>query len=534
MNFKRMIGGLLCATTILSMTACGGAGNQTGAETGNNTTAAVTPNTTQPEAGEPQYGGTLKIATPWSTTSPGYTPENTSNASLTLLVPAYESLLTYNEEGELETLLADSYETNPEEPSITWKLKSGITFADGTPFNADAVKVNIEEYQKTGRSEVGGIDHCEVIDDTTVKMVLTNWNSAMVESVGFFVLYMSPTALKDVDSLRTTSCGTGPFQVSEYNPGVVTKFTKNENYWQEGKPYLDSVEMYTVNENTTMSSAFQAGEYDIVHLSDLTIGQQLMSNQDYIFERNTNGQGLVSTGLIPNSADENSPFADVRVRQAMCYAIDEDALVDAFGYGLLTTTNQWAAPGSLTYSDDVQGYPYNPEKAKELLEEAGYPDGFDTMITMTAGTKDMFTAAANMLSEVGIRCEINLVDDATQSSLYATGWEGIMGHFASVAPDLGLYMGRHLGENAAYYGCGIQHPEDAMQMLEDIRTAKTEEEKLDLEHKMQVLIYDDYALFGKPLFIQLEPNFKHNYVIDDNLSLHHVNIWTPADCWLNK
>ena len=73
-----------------------------------------------------------------------------------------------------------------------------------------------------------------------------------------------------------------------------------------------------------------------------------------------------------------------------------------------------------------------------------------------------------------------------------------------------------------------------MQMLEDIRTAKTEEEKLDLEHKMQVLIYDDYALFGKPLFIQLEPNFKHNYVIDDNLSLHHVNIWTPADCWLNK
>ena len=141
-------------------------------------------------------------------------------------------------------------------------------------------------------------------------------------------------------------------------------------------------------------------------MNNLTIAQGLLNDDRFVQEINKSGVGLVGTGLIPNSSNPDSPFADVRVRQAMCYAIDSDALVNAFGYGLLQTTNQWAAPGAVTYNPDVKGYPYNPEKAKELLAEAGYPDGFDTVMNTDAGNKDMFTAAANMLAEVGIRAKV--------------------------------------------------------------------------------------------------------------------------------
>jgi peptide/nickel transport system substrate-binding protein len=270
-------------------------------------------------------------------------------------------------------------------------------------------------------------------------------------------------------------------------------------------------------------------------MENLTVAQELIDANKYIMEVNKSGQGLIGTGLIPNSSDPNSPFKDAKVRQAMSYAIDAELLCKTFGYGLLTSTNQWAAPGAITYNPAVKGYPYDIAKAKTLLAEAGYPNGFSTTMTTSTGNKDIFTAAANMLSEAGIRCDINLVDETAQVHLYSTGtWEGIMGHFHSITPDLGLYMGRHLDKNGAFYAAGIQHPDKAMDLLAAIRTASTEQEKIALELEMQVLIYDELALFGKPIFVQNEPAFKYPYVMDDNKNIVQVSCWSPENAWFNK
>lgn len=524
---KKLVSLLLSTVMLLSIAACGGGGTSSSTSPESSTGTA--------ESTGPVYGGVLRFATNSTTTSPGYTPENTNNASLIFLNTAYESLTYYDETGEIVGRLAESWETDPEEPSITWHLRAGVKFADGTDFNAEAVKRNIEEYQSCSRNETDNVASCEVIDDTTIKMILKSWNSSTLESVGFFVYYMSPAALEDVDTLRTSSCGTGPFQVTAFENGTYVKYAKNENYWREGQPYLDGVEIYSVNEVTTRVSAFQAGEYDVIKVNDLTVAQPLLNDSTYEQEINTSGQGLVGTGLIPNSADPDSPFADVRVRQAMCYALDTEALCATFGYGLLQTTNQWASPDAVTYNPDVKGYPYDPEKAKELLAEAGYPDGFDTTLTTDPGNKDIFTAAANMLTEVGIRATVNLVDESTQVSMYSTGqWEGIMGHFHAISPDLGLYMGRHLDYDGAFYAAGIQHPDEAMELLEAIRTAPTEEEKIELEHQMQSLIYDDLALFGQPIFIQNEPVFRQTYVHDDYTGVYHMGSWNIWSAWMSK
>ena len=234
----------------------------------------------------------------------------------------------------------------------------------------------------------------------------------------------------------------------------------------------------------------------------------------------------------------DSPWADAKVRRAMCYAIDCDALNAAFLMGAAELTDQWAVPGSVTYNDNINHYTYDPERAKELLAEAGYADGFDTKITTVSAYSDMFTAVANMLAEVGIRCEIQQVDGATQNQIYADGtWEGLMPHYATVSPDLGLYMGRHLDYNSAYYAKGIQHPDKEMQLLEEIRYCMDPDQKHELEKQLQAAIYDaetGSCLFGCPLYVNTSSMYKYNYVTDDHATEAFVSAWDLSTCWLNR
>lgn len=386
-NFLKAMG---LSTLALGLAACGGSDAASGS------TASSAASGTAP-AGGPKMGGTLRLCYNSPIASPGYTPRASANADLFYLTLSYENLFTYDTEGTLVPKLATAWEVDAEEPSITWTLREGVNFADGEPFNAEAVKRNIEEYQLNNRTEVANIAECQVID---------------------------------------------------------------------------------------------------------------------------------------------SPWADAKVRRAMCYAIDCDALNAAFLMGAAELTDQWAVPGSVTYNDNINHYTYDPERAKELLAEAGYADGFDTKITTVSAYSDMFTAVANMLAEVGIRCEIQQVDGATQNQIYADGtWEGLMPHYATVSPDLGLYMGRHLDYNGAYYAKGIQHPDKEMQLLEEIRYCMDPDQKHELEKQLQAAIYDaetGSCLFGRPLYVNTSSMYKYNYVTDDHATEAFVSAWDLSTCWLNR
>lgn len=386
-NFLKAMG---LSTLALGLAACGGSDAASGS------TASSAASGTAP-AGGPKMGGTLRLCYNSPIASPGYTPRASANADLFYLTLSYENLFTYDTEGTLVPKLATAWEVDAEEPSITWTLREGVNFADGEPFNAEAVKRNIEEYQVNNRTEVANIAECQVID---------------------------------------------------------------------------------------------------------------------------------------------SPWADAKVRRAMCYAIDCDALNAAFLMGAAELTDQWAVPGSVTYNDNINHYTYDPERAKELLAEAGYADGFDTKITTVSAYSDMFTAVANMLAEVGIRCEIQQVDGATQNQIYADGtWEGLMPHYATVSPDLGLYMGRHLDYNGAYYAKGIQHPDKEMQLLEEIRYCMDPDQKHELEKQLQAAIYDaetGSCLFGCPLYVNTSSMYKYNYVTDDHATEAFVSAWDLSTCWLNR
>ena len=498
---------------------------------GNNRTGQTQITTT-----DDKTGGVLRIVTGQNPAVVGYPPEVTTNAHIQYLRCAYESLLFFDEEGRLIPQLAESWEVDAENAVITFKLRTGVKFSDGTDFNAEAVRFNIRLYQERGRTEVANIDSVECPDNYTVVVNLRSWVSSSLELIGFFVYYMSPTAFQanGIEWARANSAGTGPFVVDRFQQGVSVGYVKNDLYREEGRPYLDAIQYTIIAEPATIINAFLANEADMISYANLDQRREVASISNVQIVTNRNGVGAEAMGIIPSSADPGSPFYDARVRRAFRYAIDTDTIVRALGFGMHTRTNQWASPDSLTFNPNVSWYTYNPERARQLLAEAGFANGFNTVFYTGAAMETWATAVSANLEAVGIRAAIEIIDGPRGNDIMANGWEGIYYHFNSVGPDLGLFMGRHLDPDGAFYAAGIQHPEDSLDLLRRIREARDTETKLRLEHEMQTLIYDVYALFGEPLYMNTVHIIKYDYVQDDNFTIYHAAAWTPAIVWLNR
>lgn len=485
--------------------------------------------------GEPVYGGVLRVASYLSPSVLGYTPECGSNTNIQYLRLNFNSLCNYDEKGALCPDLATEWSSDYDTLTLTFKLREGVKFADGTDFNAEAVKWNIEQYKAAQRTEVAEVESIETPDDYTVIIHLSSWNSSALDAIGYMVYYMSPTAVETngVEWARENPVGTGPFVLKEWNKGVCISYEKNENYFEEGKPYLDGVDMYIMGDSTTLLNAFKNNEVDVLAHCDYTRVNMELDSLGYTKESNLTGIGCEGTGLICSSADETSPWADVRVRKAMCYAVDVDALVESIGFGYQVKINQWAMEGTSTWSPDVVGYEYNVEKAKQLMAEAGYADGFDTVL-YSERSDGYAVALAEYLTAVGIRTTIEQVDDNKKSDMMMNGWDGLLFHYFTITPDLSLYMTRHIAVDAPYYGVSIQHPQDCLDLIEKIKMAPTAEEKQALSWDLQKLVYDEYALFGLPMYTEPLATFVHENVHDTQWGFYHASAWEPADAWMSK
>lgn len=501
------------------------------------TATAATTASTAKKTTAVKNGGTLTLATQLNPKIIGYPAEVTNNGPLPFLDPVIQALGRFNEKGDLVPWLAKNWEQNAKTKTITFNLRSGIKFSDGTEFNAEAVKWNINKYIEAKRSEVSNIDSIDVVDKDTIRINVKAWDSSTLTAIGFFVRYISPTAFNAHGKqwCYTNPVGTGPFLLDKWEMNVSVSYKKNPNYWESGKPHLDGVKMLIMSDEQTMVSSLQAGEIDGFSPGNIDLANMLINSKKYDVVLHKNGVGDVGVGLIPDSVTKGSPFADVRVRKALCYAIDENLLAKTFGKGYYQTTNQWGAPGTITYNPAVVGYPYNPQKAKDLLKLAGYPNGFKTKLFTGANTKDLFTAIQAELAAVGINAELVLCDEAKVQSLYFSTWEGgLMGHFHTVQPDLGLYMARHLLPGGAFYAKGIQHPKEIIDELYVCQHATTAISKKLTSYQLQKLVYDKYALVGKPLYIPVGIYIKQKYVKNDGNLVTHTSSWTPEDAYLDK
>ncbi len=326
---------------------------------------------------EPQYGGELRICI--ETDPYCLNPMITFDcASISVLNQITESLFEIDPDtGEAEPLLAKGYDVSEDGKEYTFYLHKSIQFHDGTPFNASAVKFNLDKIMDPeegafGAGYLGPLERVEEVDDYTVKLILSNPYAPLLNVLGIWLTSVnSPTQMQKLgDQYGEHPIGTGPFKFAEYKRDEYVLLERNNNYWQEGLPYLDKVKFIIIPEALVRKSATFIGEVDIARRIPALFVEEVEAHSEV--------DALIRPGLRSHYLQLNmniAPLGDRRVRQALNYAVNKQAIVDAIYLGYASVSDCPVAVGTFGYSP-VMTYEYNVEKAKELLADAGYPDGF--------------------------------------------------------------------------------------------------------------------------------------------------------------
>jgi peptide/nickel transport system substrate-binding protein len=351
---------------LLGSAACGGGDDEGGdAEAG-----AVSESV---EAGDPVEGGEIVVGLEAETNS--WLPsEGTFNQpGLNVAYAIYDPLMQRSEDGPVEPYLAESLTPNDDLTEWTLKLRPGVTFHDGTPLNAEALKTVFDTYLKAPDSRLSAqlaeVTSLDVVDDLTVSYKLAQTNAAFPDLlVGAAGWPFSPTAAAAAGpDAGANPVGTGPFKFVSWQRDSNLVVEKNADYWQEGKPYLDKITFRPIPDEDTRLSSLRSGDIDVMQsLRQSTV----IKARELDGVNNFEHLGSNSGGLTLNVS--RAPFDDVRVRQALVYAVDQEGLIEVLGgSGVTPPQTQFWSPDSPWYSEKVaEAYPtFDPEKAQELYDD---------------------------------------------------------------------------------------------------------------------------------------------------------------------
>jgi peptide/nickel transport system substrate-binding protein len=376
-------------------------------------------------ASQPQYGGVLKIIDVAEGAQPLGAPWEVRGIDSKLIHSVIDSLVREDINGNYHPWLATGWKIDQAKNTITVFLRKGVKFHDGTDFNAKAAKWCID--QAIEAKQVKGWLSVEVVDDHTIRINVDNYQNNFLNylSSSYGGAMVSPTAYEKngKEWARWNPVGTGPFKFVSYERGSKLKFTKWDGYWQKGKPYLDGVEYIFIRDPMTQQAAMRASGEEKVQVLCVTSGEQAAMMKAQGFEVLTMPIGPVS--LIPDSKNPDSPLSKLKVRQAVSYAINREAIVKARGFGFWSAANQIPSPGNLGYVKDLEFGRYDPKKAKQLLAEAGYPNGFKikNFVMPAMVDRDAMVAVQRFLGEVGIQVELEFPDGGGYTALrWKDGW----------------------------------------------------------------------------------------------------------------
>jgi peptide/nickel transport system substrate-binding protein len=361
---------------------------------------------------KPVYGGSLTVAQ--GVEPPGLDPTTATSAAIPRVVYSnvLEGLLKIDRKGRVVTALAKDYKFTRDGKTYTFLLQKGVTFHDGTSFDAEDVKFTLERLMdpKTGTAHpeyYKDIDSVQKMDNYTVRIKMKNANSMFL-----FNLARPDSVIVNkeaADKLKTGPVGTGPFKLIEWVRGDHITLAKFDGYRKKGVPYLDQVTFKFIGDASAQIASLKAGDIDVIAYDVSPENATLLEKDPKFMVLN----GYTTTEVILSTNNSRKPFDDVRVRRAMAYAIDRNALIKGAMSGYGVPIGSHMDPGNPYYIDLTSVYPYNPQKAKELLAEAGYPNGFEAVIKLPerfAYAKRSGEIIADMLSQVGVKLKIELTE----------------------------------------------------------------------------------------------------------------------------
>lgn len=382
----------------------------------------------------------------------------TDGESLKIAQQVFDTLLDYKE-GTTEVMpsLAESWTISDDALTYTFKLREGVKFHDGTDFNADAVVFNFNRWGDTkskykfegdsfdyydsmfGPEEDRVIASVTATDPTTVVFKLNKPQAPFLQNLAMTCFGIaSPKAIEDEKAnFKSNPVGTGPFVFKEWKRSDSITLDKNPNYWQEGLPKMDQVIIRSIPDNTARYNALQNGEIDM--MEDLSPDDLATLEANPALQK-INRPPFNVAYLGFNTTKK--PFDDPKVRVALNYAVDKKGLIDAFFAGQAEPAVNPIPPTLWGYNKSVEDYPYDLAKAKQLLADAGYPNGLDQELTFYAmpvprpympdGRKVAEVIQASF-EQIGVKVKIESPEwatyledlkNGTKDDLFIIGWTG--------------------------------------------------------------------------------------------------------------
>ncbi len=395
-------------------------------------------------SGKPVTGGDLVYARQNETQ--GLDPLNAANGNGDIFADEliYSPLVRSDPTGgdDLVPGLASSWEVSKDGLTYTFHLRPGVKFSNGQPLTAEDVKFSLDRFgdPKTNvlLSNVAvGYKTTEIIDDETVEVQLTQPVAAFLYNISIFPAFIVPKDLVEAqgDAFFKNPVGTGPFMVKDFAAGSNITFVRNPHYWEEGKPYLDSVRFdFATDSNSRLLELknAQAQIADGVLFSQIS---SIQKEQDLVVQP---AKVPLFLGLWLNH--DREPLADLDVRQAMQYALDKDLINKTIFRGVGTIPNSvlMSLKGDAP-DDEVKPYAFDLDKAKELMAKSGFPDGFSTTLQYPAGYdyyRQLALLMQNEFAEIGIKLKLVELPGATATTNWSKTDYDMIFPFAQFTSDI--------------------------------------------------------------------------------------------------
>lgn len=404
MKKRRLLAGLLSIALCVTTIGCGSTSNNTLDTTGEGKKAEKQMSTS----------GETSITIATNKDLKDYRPWGGANDML-LYFQVYDTLVSIDSEGKYVPMLAESWEMADDGMSFTFKLREGVLFQNGNTMTADDVVFSINAALESGKVTTYsyGMDHMEVVDEYTVKLVMAEpYPEVLGELALTFFSIVDKSVAEKLDPAQwsleeITGAGCGAYILSEVESGSHMTLTAFEDYWG-GAPEIDTVIMQIITDESTAVVALETGDVDFCY-NITKFNYDKLIQLDSISTGEQECRQLVYVPVNVSEQNNNSPIQDKKVRQAINYALDREALNIIFSDGFGTITSNGNLPGEIGYNEDTQ-VRRDLEKAKQLIAESGYPDGCTlTMLICTAfnsGFKSITEVIQAELAEIGITLEV--------------------------------------------------------------------------------------------------------------------------------
>lgn len=410
----------------------------------------------------------------------------------------FDSLVWVNADGEIVPDLAESWEISEDDAEYIFHLRDDVVFHNGEPFTADAVVFSWERGQgdeMQSKAEWLLAASVEAVDDYTVKITTDGPQPTFLQHVAHSWAMAPPGYIGEVGErgFAEHPVGTGPFMFVEWVEGDRIVMAANPDYHEKPGPLIQTVVFRPIPESSVRLAAVQTGEIDIAKQLSAAEAESLMLAPNvkvmgypidqvyYIaFNNLTTGAGL--------------PTEDARVRQAMNYAVDRQAIVDALFNGYARLSTSFVTPANFGFNRDIEPFPYDPDKARQLLADAGFQDGFDIDFRCPSGAYTNFEqvceAVQGYLSAVGINAKLELMESGEYWALEAhKELPGVFGDsWSNTLPEaIGRIEGA-LGPNASY---AAWNTPEITALLEGMQTTLDDEARRELYFQFQDLMQSD-------------------------------------------